>query len=1187
MAAPDNTSLAGALARFEPNPSRPDERIARIAARLDEYEAAGTDTAPFAAYDWSSIDQLGEAGMLSRDIQPLYDDFADGLFLPDDEWQKLSAFARETADSELHVGLTGRLEQILDAEGRAIPMVRYNPAPPGNVFLDRLAREQRMTQLNPEPQFEQAVQNIEDMVRRGASEDGVANVPRDEFALDRGFVPDDMVNEMYWGLDFGASLPIGAPLGDRVFLDQALREAAERLSSEFDFRNPHDFPPGDVVRYLAGRKWEKLKIDHQKANDWFNGNPYRLKLNGEENPAFLAMIGAGNELPATLSGITGETMPAIALTTPADGLTLFVDQYDVTHAHRATRQADHFMRNMFPGPLGAEDSIPRWLPGRPLQLRSFDAVDGAVLDNPTAVVETMHSGSYPGFKPGDYIVFDHNGKVPPWAEVAERMPGGAAREAPVHGVRRLGLVDLTDGDTTRRLLEENSWAVFSAPSRNLVGRLRQNGFQPIPLRGGDEPAILVFGDPDVMSPRGSDFAQPSFTNAGRRTNLAPATEWVVPNRAGERVGLNLPTERAADTGTPRASQAVARYVYKVDQREAHQIAKLAADLENSGAANLAIYSRQPLIDGFEVARDRVYRGPQATVKVVRTADAMVGDPHSVPVHVREGSGLPTRAPRIDPNAINIDAVQFEDTAGAIRMRAETEGDLMRTFRDAAEVAQVHGYDGVVVDFEDKHFILHKPDSQPKLSARPELIDAPTTTRPPAATDPNVNGVRIIQRYGPGDKNRLSPETVADISIALDRFMDLNPEVAEIWNLSWVSVGREMSGRVKGGSYVAATNMHAPGSGIHLNEDRWLDEERLGVQLRTSHDIGHMAGDGTVRGVILHELGHVMAATVRLLETGKAGRIGEGGSALYDELAPKFAKWAEEPGALSGRGRLDMDEAIAEAVTDVITGANQGVTPGKFSASMDIYMTVAEHLEDALPNRQKFWGAVAPDANVVAETPFSPPEPGQPRVTVVGDINDALEELPESANFDVREEHIRRIDIQTDSSEVFEPFREGLSSYFGPFYDMINRRMRGRAPRFGESLDEVDDWIADVREAFGHGAPFPDSLEIVYRGVGRTDRKRFFASSLVPGTEFVDRGFVSVTMNPWIASGFSPGEETSIFRITIANEARDVNVIAGVEREAEWLLPEGSVFRVGNIVEERGGRGAARRLIDLEWLGLDR
>lgn len=971
MAAPDNTSLASSLARFDPNPTRPDERIARIAARLDEYEAAGTDTAPFAAFDWAGFERQADAGTLPRDIQSAYDDFADGLPLPDDEWQKLNTFVRESVDNELHVGLTGRLERILDNDGRSLPMVRYNPPPPGNVFLDRLARAQRLRQLNYEPQFEQAVQNIEDMVRRAASEDGVTNVPRDRSALDSGFPPDDIVNEMYWGLDFGASLPIADDLGgDRAFLGRALREAAERLSGEFDFRNPHDLPPDEVVRYLAGRKWEKLKSAHLERNDWINGNPYRLKLNGEENPAFLAMIGAGNELPATLSGITGETMPAIALTTPSDGLTLFVDQHDVTHAHRATRQADHFMRNMFPGPLGAEDSIPRWLPGRPLQLRSFDAVDGAVLDNPTAVVETMHSGSYPGFKPGDYIVFDHNGKVPPWAEVAERLPGGAAREAPVHGVRKLGLVDLTDGDTTRRMLDENAWAVFSAPSRNLVARLRQNGFQPVPLRGGDEPAILVFGDPDVMSPRGSDFAEPSFTNVGRRAELIPETEWVVPNRAGERVGLDLPTELAADTGTPRASQTVARYVYKVDQREAHQIAKLAADLENSGAANLAIYSRQPLIDGFEVARDRVYRGPQATVKVVRTADSMVGDPHSVPVHVREGSGLPTRAPRIDPNSINIDAIPFEDQAGGIRMRAETEGDLMRTFRDAAEVAQVHGYNQVAVGFEDKMFSLYEPSNQPKLSsAQPGLIDAPTTTRSPAATDPNVNGVRIIQRYGPGDKHRLSPRAMAQASVALEGFMAAHPEVAEIWNLSWVSVGREASGRVKGGSYVAATNMHTPGSGIHLNEDRWLDEPALEAQVKRSQEIGHMAGDGTFRGVIMHELGHVMAATIKLLETGKAGRIGEGGSALYDELAPKFAKWADEQGALSGRGKLDLDEAVAEAVTDALAGST------KFSASKEIYDTMVRHLNEALPNRQKFWGAVAPDANVVAETPFAPPQPG--------------------------------------------------------------------------------------------------------------------------------------------------------------------------------------------------------------------
>jgi hypothetical protein len=1240
LAQEDNAGLARALSRFESQNNLPDERLAGMAARMDG--VAATDTLP--SFLWGEFDDLAEQGWLPRDIQQTYDDFRDGLFVPDEEWERLSTYVVETLDDQAEVGLTGRLTNVYDNSGNPLPVYSYDTPKPGNVYLDDAYRATRVAQLNMKPQFDQAVRNIEDLYRAAKREGVAEHIP----------ASDAEAQSMYWGLDLGIA---GSPYIDErvVIMDHAFRQAYENLKPEFGEHNLAGFH----VRDLAGAMWRKRKSEHfdNPRGDWFGGNPYRLKPNGEENPAFLALIGAGNELPASLSGVTSESMPLAAIENPAGaGLSVFADEYDVTHAAETTRQMDAAMRHMFPGPLGDKDSIPRWLPGRPLQLKSFETLDAGVLSNPTAVVETMHSGSYPGFQPGEYIMFDSTGKMPPWAkDHAGRLPGGAARERPARAPRKLGLADMKDGDTARRALAENQWSVYVNPSKDLMAELRAGGYQPIPLRGGHAPAVLVLGE---VRPHGGVEHYMSHMDLP----LGTEAEWVLPTRSGERVEVTRP--EAAGIPGERTTDRVARFVYKVDQREAHQIARLAADLENTGNTNVVLYTRQPRLDGWEAAREHVYRGPDATVKVVRTADPMIGESHSVPVLIREGSGLPTRPVDIDKNEVNLNGIRTVADDGLV-IDVENEADLFNAFRDAAEVGTVHGHGNVTVRHAGKRIMMAKPDKYaPYVESSDWVNAAPIKTRPPAADDPNVNGVRIIQRYGAGDSKRMSPELAADISGALDQFMIYHSEVAELWGLSWVSVGKEMHGKIPtsagGGGYVAASNMGAPGSGIHLNEDRWADEAKIRNEIAFSNEHNYMAGRG-VQGVILHELGHIMAGLVRQLEDGKAGRISKGGSALHDELAPKFAKWAQE-GGLSGRGVLDLDEAIAESVADVLSNnfvplvargyassTPQGfprtpptqLKPGKFAASLEIYETVVRHLKQSMPAKQKFWGAV--DQVDTAAEKFAPPQPGSPYVRVVkgAEFDDELDSLEDFSN-DVTNEHVRRIQEQIDPYGRFESqeryqrpmtdaedermsqygeypeeegydflefdgdsgepiftrpaqsgpdMRLGMSTYLshgsGPMNDAARGTKRSRNYR-GEDYSAE---IAGMEHAFTLGEPMPANLHTVYRGVRRTgnDSKRFFASSLVPGTEFVDHGFVSVAHNPEWAIRFSnfdgSANERTIFRISIADEARDVNVLAGIEREDEWVLPRHSKFRVGPVVEYRQGPQMTQRIIDLEWLGV--
>jgi hypothetical protein len=455
-----------------------------------------------------------------------------------------------------------------------------------------------------------------------------------------------------------------------------------------------------------------------------------------------------------------------------------------------------------------------------------------------------------------------------------------------------------------------------------------------------------------------DVPNPSYNESAGRFVAQP---WLVPNRAGDPVEL-LPSRDAGQLAPARVDERAVRYHYKVDQKQAHLIADLANDVEQAGGNNVVLYSRQPNIDGFERAREHVFKGPGG-LKIVRTADTTIGDPNAVPVHVRNARILPDKPLAIDPESMGTDHIIFEERGSKKIVNVEAEADLAMRVDDAELLAQKFGYDNVELRFEGETIPLHRPSKVKFPHAVDKYtkavgIDVPSTTRQPARDDPNIGGVRVISRFGPGDQYQLSPKAQGEIASALDIFTRAHPEVAEIWRLSWVSVDRQMHGKVahsggkKPSSYIAAVNPE-PGSGIHLNEERWVDEFGLRGDITLHHSTRYLAG-ADLQGIILHELGHIMHNAVELLEVGSVGKkrktlppVAQKAIELFDAMKDDAANEMS-----SGRGKVDPQEMIAEAVADVLSGQN------RFSMSRPIYDMVVESLQAALPNRQKFWGKVA-------------------------------------------------------------------------------------------------------------------------------------------------------------------------------------------------------------------------------------
>lgn len=107
---------------------------------------------------------------------------------------------------------------------------------------------------------------------------------------------------------------------------------------------------------------------------------------------------------------------------------------------------------------------------------------------------------------------------------------------------------------------------------------------------------------------------------------------------------------------------------------------------------------------------------------------------------------------------------------------------------------------------------------------------------------------------------------------------------------------------------------------------------------------------------------------------------------------------------------------------------------------------------------------------------------------------------------------------------------------------------------------------------------------VYRGV----QGDIFGASLSVGERFVDHGFVSASSRGDHALEFS-GNLTdngighrAVYRI----RATAQTAMPGAINEHEWVLPRGSTFTVSGIQQFTNAEGKVRRIIDLNWDGVE-
>lgn len=484
---------------------------------------------------------------------------------------------------------------------------------------------------------------------------------------------------------------------------------------------------GKMGRLLDGEalredEWSELSLAvdktaqavEQVADDWTVGAGRVEGIDPRPEGVFLHVSFPDSDdveqLPDSLTGDAGTSLPAHTLDTETKGFDVFVGPTDVTYAAKPTVENDFAIRGQFPGPLG-KDGTPRWTKVSALPLTDHSAIQSGLAHQPLAVVESFADpDGYCGLHPGDYIAFDapdtpnRPWRASSWAQGVYPIRGGVARSGPEFSYAPIGKDDIPDVSTAYDRLEDTAWAVVDSDPRHLVGL----GLLPIEVQRSDGgTAQLVFGA--IPSDLADEVTSPIYTTDGI----------VYPDGVEEDPEADLPSfsfkaangtvawhaeDGETSGGVARVDRRATRMAYRVDPAHAKRIAQLASDFEVSGATNVAIYSRQAKLDGFEAARERVF-SDGVSVKVVRTADSVLGDPHSIPVHVRSTAGLPRHSVPIDPDKIA--APPPGDPVGG-RYHVPVGEDLAEGTKIAAVLAQKYGYGNVILDGPSGKIGLYEP-----------------------------------------------------------------------------------------------------------------------------------------------------------------------------------------------------------------------------------------------------------------------------------------------------------------------------------------------------------------------------------------------------------------------------------------------------------------------------------------------
>jgi phage-related protein (TIGR01555 family) len=172
----------------------------------------------------------------------------------------------------------------------------------------------------------------------------------------------------------------------------------------------------------------------------------------------------------------------------------------------------------------------------------------------------------------------------------------------------------------------------------------------------------------------------------------------------------------------------------------------------------------------------------------------------------------------------------------------------------------------------------------------------------------------------------------------------------------------------------------------------------------------------------------------------------------------------------------------------------------------------------------------------------------------------------------REELGRRIAEKNGS--LNEKHVDAIQTYSGSSYENINASLRGGKPVDPSDLKPT---MRNMDAAFKSDAAVLSETVETYRGMNGTSpvAEAIRSGQLEVGGTIQDRGFVSTTIDPSVASGFVRTDTGMVMKITAPAGSRGIYMGAGppqnlsaFSKERELLLDRGSKFRITKIEDTK-------------------
>ena len=470
---------------------------------------------------------------------------------------------------------------------------------------------------------------------------------------------------------------------------------------------------------------------------------------------------------------------------------------------------------------------------------------------------------------------------------------------------------------------------------------------------------------DLRSPPPGTFTPSSKTRSGLRGEENRST---TPTRTTNKKGVVVEKDVDWAAHLPELAGDKMSLVYEsgknttkkgrqvfIPMKDTGRIGAFADELEMRGYDDITIYSSKQDVDGWDRAYEEILDDGKNMI-AARFKDGSSINPHGSHIFVRNASGLPRRKMKdyvanslevVEPNAgshgLDGNRLVPDDGSGMFAATIDRDGninlvgedlnpavDLRNAVEGTRDVAKLKTDEGT---FSFAGRVAPTEDGAMLRLTNGMRSDAARRDRPVTKFAEDF-GFEFDPGYRMGrNETKVLGQEVQDALIGVVKmFMDKHGDAIHRFRLERISVSDSPEPDM-----LAHTTVGKEGREIVLNKKLWDDPELFNETVKTSRESSYLSPRVPVgpAGVLAHELGHVLAATVRLQENHvqsssfhKALKEGLGGG----------RKWIKEAKKVSRTAGTDVDELVAESVSEVLMG-----TPSP--TALKVYGILTQYLDE--------------------------------------------------------------------------------------------------------------------------------------------------------------------------------------------------------------------------------------------------